>query len=1832
MAKATFDPWDAATTVDAWGGATTMEPWEEPEDTALGFHEGPIPVHDLKPEYAPDVLMAEQKAREQADLASGALKRSPPPDLTALERSAIGRPLLRTADATLGTAFRQYAQLARAAGMKGETTELLASSAREGIPPPESMAEAIAGGIGSIGGTFAGMYLNPLGIPMGAAKIGGTVMARLTASAPKWLNGLMKYAGGVAGFGVGYEGPEKLGGTGAESGQPKRTWIETAGSIAKSPVTFPVDAVRNMAAAYTEITTADTPEKLQSGIERLEGAAMLAGMAYHQARGMSKARANKVTEQQVIETIKKAVQVPEEPKPEAPAKEVLLTPEGAKQFAADNRYEASQIVSAPQATRKVFKELLPGSERWSKDERARLQALLSRAMEPPVEVPNAGEVRSDSGRVPEEGPQPGGVEDAGRENLQRAAEAGPEAGGAALGQAPPPEVQGVQGEVAPTTTPKSTGRKGIGAAEKAVMDLHEKYRDMIRGTLPGETGGELETGATFVESEQGRKAYAELVQRLEGRLTPQEIGRRVKLRKESGVSTEDVTYEKYGQDYDRLADAIVAAANDTKAGRLRQTLDFVEKNPKAFTPDEVEVVRKYLAIREGVPYEPPATTPLKPPETGLFGQPIFEPLTGKQQGLEFGQSLEGKTPTKSGWVNQEGRLEPTRDLEAEVRIEAENKAEGQMMLGDQKPPEGDLAGEENLPPYEGPEPGGSTPFMRKGVLSSVRAPMDRDLAGKPNVEPISVDEVAAGIQRVMDLPIRKGRLAPQADSEYSELTQQMRMSGITPTPIDLMLHETGHHLYTREKILDGAPLSVMTELQGLDYDPKALREKEGLAEYMRWWFSGEDPAKLRAEGPLFTDYLDRWMKKNPAVAERMQQTKDLVTRYRLQGSDATVAAQVSDTKKPLPPPGETWYDRAKAWTADFIHQQYRYFKFSGEAVDRFTKEYRKAGGKAPIGEDPAALLMAFSKAGPGYAMEAMRDGPFYISGGRFKEKAAPGGYPWVFEKIDPKAMKDWVLWAYSEHSKLSWDLGKNPGLPRDVAEKYALEHRTPEFEETLRRFTEFNNGLVNVLVDSGVLTKEEAKAAFDVYDNYMPLYRVVSKSRIGGFIGGEKYVNLGKEFRRRVGSNAQVYNPIYATVEKAIRIYQRAMRQEVINAMDRAVLEIPMLGRKWGLVRPHMQRTPFTFDEVRGQLLKAGADKDVLDEVRDSIDPETLLFLYRPDYQPSPKELIVRVTREGKPSLRQVDPDLYRAMTGMDAYDFGRYRKILYPILATARNIRLGATGLSTLFAGKNVVWDWGSYLMQTRHSLLNPRTVILPGEMMGRYIASAIGEFAGKSPDVMVRLWKEMQGPLGTKLGLDSRRIRKGVEEVMQSALERKAYHIVEHPIEALRDVVNISEAAARLAEFQRTLESHGWDRARIKREGNPPRNVLVDAINSAHDVTLNYKRMGVIGEPLNQLIPFFNAPLEGFDKMVRTWKTQPEKAFVRSAALALATALIWHRQHNTDEYKEREAWLKYGFWTITDERGNPWVRIPRPREWSWTISVGVEALLNRMYDKDPQAVDEWFTEAGKQLGPNFGVAGLTQLAEVLMPGTEGKGYSFFRQGPIVPEGLAQQLPEKQFGPDTSWLMRRMGETLGWSPMKMEHFVNGVTGGQYGRISRDIEHLKTGKLETADIPFVGGFVIRKDYVRSINDFYETKGRVAMNYASQRGTPGGKVDPEVRDAALLFDQYADVMGEMRKSIREVRDPKLRAPTERYITGLARFATGKPELDRYPNPLRAAPSELPEGVREPILKFVRAQRKLLQSGSRPERNWGESLQDFKDRQEEWSSRRRRAKTVTQGATR
>ncbi|HEY4831099.1 MAG TPA: LPD38 domain-containing protein, partial [Waddliaceae bacterium] len=369
-----------------------------------------------------------------------------------------------------------------------------------------------------------------------------------------------------------------------------------------------------------------------------------------------------------------------------------------------------------------------------------------------------------------------------------------------------------------------------------------------------------------------------------------------------------------------------------------------------------------------------------------------------------------------------------------------------------------------------------------------------------------------------------------------------------------------------------------------------------------------------------------------------------------------------------------------------------------------------------------------------------------------------------------------------------------------------------------------------------------------------------------------------------------------------------------------------------------------------------------------------------------------------------------------------------------ARTLRAGAI-LNPKFIQKNFIRDtWGSWLF-TKYgkSIKDPAGLFLdtlysPLAMM----ATSAGK-AGLYVE-----WLKAGGSMSTMQSLDRDNVVKKLDEVRHGYRPHQV-------IKWLRAAAEISEEANRLSEFGKALKAE--QKSRLGAE---------IAAFASRDLSIDFAKMGLQTKALNQIIPFFNATIQGGDKLLRTLlNPEDRKNFLpRVLGFIVIPSLIlaWL---NKDDDRVKEFYEEEKDFNFITFIGDQAIKIPVPFETGVLAHGLTQRMFNYFINKDPEAFEKFFGSIADAMLPNF----IPAIANPFIEAWANK--NFFTGARIVPraqEGLISKYQYKQGTSSTSRLLgRAMTYMLGQetrnkvaSPAIIDHFINSWTGG-LGRLMINI-------------------------------------------------------------------------------------------------------------------------------------------------------------------------------------
>ena len=398
------------------------------------------------------------------------------------------------------------------------------------------------------------------------------------------------------------------------------------------------------------------------------------------------------------------------------------------------------------------------------------------------------------------------------------------------------------------------------------------------------------------------------------------------------------------------------------------------------------------------------------------------------------------------------------------------------------------------------------------------------------------------------------------------------------------------------------------------------------------------------------------------------------------------------------------------------------------------------------------------------------------------------------------------------------------------------------------------------------------------------------------------------------------------------------------------------------------------------------------------------------------------VWENGEKVTFETTPELIQTMRMLDKDQSNMVAKILsYP----ANWLRAGAT-LSPEFILRNPVRDMIGASIYSKHGFIpvvdtfkGLSLFLKKGDLYWEYMKS------GAAHAAMVSLDRDY---LGGQL-----------RDIMSR--ESKATKLIKNPIEVLRAMSEATEMATRLAEFDNARKGYTGVGNRLFGKDRNPLTAREAALES-RDITLDFSRRGSHTKKANQVIAFFNATIQGADKMARAFKEDPRGMTVKTMLyITLPSVLLWYMNKDDERYQELPQWEKDTFWIIPGKENM--YRIPKPFEAGVLFGTSFERMLQYFDDAKNNRKSVGFKGFGDRvidsLAPSFMPTAMIPVVEAMT------NYSLFRQRDIIPQSQENLPARLQYGANTSELAKFVGDKINVSPYIVDNTIRGYGGGLAG-------------------------------------------------------------------------------------------------------------------------------------------------------------------------------------------
>lgn len=915
----------------------------------------------------------------------------------------------------------------------------------------------------------------------------------------------------------------------------------------------------------------------------------------------------------------------------------------------------------------------------------------------------------------------------------------------------------------------------------------------------------------------------------------------------------------------------------------------------------------------------------------------------------------------------------------------------------------------------------------------------------------------------LNVPIRTGRFKQKALGIFKIKPEVVRTKIANDLPV--ISHEVGHyldkHLGLTNHAFDRELMALGSRTSLPSYTPDQIR-KEGVAEFMRLFLTDEQAARQAAPN-YFTEFENK-ISSAPDIKDALSKAQQDIYTWYNQPAKARVLGSMSISEKEQ---NKTTLGRLYSLFIDEIDP---------------LKSVSKMAGPLPAEKDPYKLAWV-GRGWTGKAETLLNKGVLDANGNKIGNSLKE-----ILKPVE-KNLDDFRAYAVAKHAQEINSYGMKSGLTdADIAE--VLQNSPAEYQQVLDGLVKYQDNLLEMLADAGVISRDSIAVMRQKYPNYVPFYRSFTDDPNAaiGFLG-KGYANLRSPVKKMTGSDRDILDPLESIVKNTYLFSNIAAK----NKVGRAVAELANTTEGIGRLA----------EKVEGSR--------------------------------SGKENVLDVWNNGELEHYQVQPDLYRAITSLDQESANMVIKLMsYP----AQALRAGAV-LSPDFMVRNPMRDQFSAFINSKYGF---RPIIDLG----------FGLFHAIKRDDLYWQWLNSGGGMSTMVSLDRDYLQGGLRKIISKSRKDKVKSVFRFNtlIEPLRYVSELMEQGTRLGEFRKGIKA-----------GASP----FEAALSSRDVTLDFARAGSKMKNWNRISAFLNASVQGADKMVRQFKSNPVGSTVKSVVGITLPSLILHELNKDDpRYQELPQWEKDLFWIIPTE--DHLYRIPKPFELGVLFGSLPERILGYIDSKDPEAF-KGLGETFKTFRPNIVPTFITTAYE------NKANYSLFRDRPIVPQ-REQKLPaELQYGPQTTEAAKAIGKVLNVSPRKVENAVQGYTGGLGMYVMKAGNLLpnnspKKPALSTEEYPVLKSFM-QKPYVssQSMQDFYDELDKVEKQYAKQKET-GGRQEGFNMGRLRELRRVSQQLSDMRKLERNIQDSKTLSPQQKkqqldklnmYETNKVRAALKRPAI-------------------------------------------------------------------------
>ena len=610
-----------------------------------------------------------------------------------------------------------------------------------------------------------------------------------------------------------------------------------------------------------------------------------------------------------------------------------------------------------------------------------------------------------------------------------------------------------------------------------------------------------------------------------------------------------------------------------------------------------------------------------------------------------------------------------------------------------------------------------------------------------------------------------------------------------------------------------------------------------------------------------------------------------------------------------------------------------------------------------------------------YGLPEWKDGVIQRKAGTGEKDALLG----IFADLGAD-LHSWLGWMAGHRAEILLAQGRENLLDaQDIAALKAQgKGKEAKFLDAKVRWNRLNSATLDLAQEAGLFTAD-ARAEFES-EWYIPFFRESDDGDVIAPFKPRGIANQNAGIKKLKGGEANtndLLENIFTSTSKLINASMKNMaaQKTVWNLADTGIIEV--------VAKPNM---------MDWRALNNGKD-------------------------------LITVKLEGEDYMIRVeDPDLYRAMTFFDRKPFGA----MVNVAAKAKRLLTAGVTASPEFMLRNFLRDSLSSWAISKDGF-KPMIDSIKG--VKKTLA-----MDGSTIDVMFSGASFLGGYVnGNDPGAMADTVRKSLRRkgMTPEQIARYEKSIIRNAAHAKGVVADVWEKYNRYGEAVENGNREAVYEAAIK-AGKSHAQAAFESKDLMDFSMLGASRTMQV---MSQVLPFFNARVQGLGKLTRELRDNPRAISKRAGLITAASLALLAQNWDDERYEELPDWDKDANWHFW--LGDQHWRIPKPFEIGVMFGTIPERMVRAMGEKDTGA--QFGKAVARAIGDTFA---LNTTPQIVKPMVEAAfNYDSFRGGPIDgPQDLAVKA-EARYNEQTSLLMRELGELTGFSPKQLEHLVIGYTG-----------------------------------------------------------------------------------------------------------------------------------------------------------------------------------------------